>query len=80
MIQESGVSHQPHFVMQCTVGDLVTDGKGNSKKIAKKQAAQEMLNQLLEFHRTAFDQNSEVTTVKKRSKKRSNLIKVNVLR
>ncbi len=34
------------FVTRCTVGDFVTDGDGNGKKISKKRAAERMLDKL----------------------------------
>merc|ERR1719339_933193 len=34
------------FVTKCVVGDIVTEGEGNGKKVSKKKAAELMLDQL----------------------------------
>ena len=34
------------FVTRCVVGEFVTDGEGNGKKISKKRAAEKMLDKL----------------------------------
>ena len=44
--RESGPPHMRIFVTRCTVGDFVTDGDGNGKKISKKRAAERMLDKL----------------------------------
>ncbi len=46
VIGETGPSHLPKFVTQCTVGEIVTTGEGNGKKVSKKNAAIKMLDEL----------------------------------
>ncbi|XP_031638499.1 double-stranded RNA-binding protein Staufen homolog 2 [Contarinia nasturtii] len=43
---ETGPAHMKHFVIKCSVGEMETTGNGNSKKVAKKHAAEIMLNEL----------------------------------
>ncbi|XP_044741364.1 double-stranded RNA-binding protein Staufen homolog 2 isoform X2 [Chrysoperla carnea] len=43
---EKGLPHMKVFVTTCTVGDMVTEGEGNGKKISKKRAAEKMLDEL----------------------------------
>ncbi|XP_022238875.1 double-stranded RNA-binding protein Staufen homolog 2-like isoform X2 [Limulus polyphemus] len=44
--RESGPPHMRTFVTRCTVGELVTEGEGNGKKVSKKKAAEKMLEEL----------------------------------
>ena len=46
VVEESGPSHMPKFVTQCTVGHIVSRGEGNSKKVSKKCAAIRMVEEL----------------------------------
>ncbi|XP_076349765.1 double-stranded RNA-binding protein Staufen isoform X9 [Tachypleus tridentatus] len=46
VIKESGPPHMRTFVTRCTVGELVTEGEGNGKKVSKKKAAEKMLEEL----------------------------------
>ncbi|ESP03356.1 hypothetical protein LOTGIDRAFT_82984, partial [Lottia gigantea] len=46
VIKESGPPHMKVFITRCTVGDKVTEGEGNSKKLSKKKAAELMLDEL----------------------------------
>jgi double-stranded RNA-binding protein Staufen len=46
LISESGPTHLPNFVMKCTVSVYETQGQGNSKKVAKKNAAAQMVQTL----------------------------------
>lgn len=43
---EKGLPHMKIFVTTCRVGDMVTEGEGNGKKISKKRAAEKMLDEL----------------------------------
>jgi len=45
---EDGLPHEREFVMACTVYKHKTTGSGHSKKIAKRNAAQKMLDLLKE--------------------------------
>lgn len=44
--RESGPPHMRTFVTRCTVGQFVTEGEGNGKKVSKKRAAEKMLEEL----------------------------------
>lgn len=46
LLTMEGRAHQPSFVFRCTVGDVTGEGHGTSKKSAKHQAAENVLNQL----------------------------------
>ncbi|XP_013794183.1 double-stranded RNA-binding protein Staufen homolog, partial [Limulus polyphemus] len=46
VIRESGPPHMRIFVTRCSVGELVTEGEGNGKKISKRRAAEKMLIEL----------------------------------
>lgn len=43
----------------CKVGELITEGEGNGKKIARKRAAENMMNELkkLEFNEVSTETN-----------------------
>ncbi|XP_041478590.1 RISC-loading complex subunit tarbp2-like [Lytechinus variegatus] len=45
-IGQEGASHQPKFTIRCTAGDVVGNGQGSSKKVAKQSAAEDVLQQL----------------------------------
>ena len=66
------------FVTRCTVGDIVTDGHGNGKKVSKKDAAEKMLKELksLPALPPSVARPPRKNTVNK--KKNKNLIKVGV--
>merc|ERR1719330_233435 len=46
MVSESGPQHQKRFTWQLNLGNFTTCGTGDSKKIAKQTAAEEMMNTL----------------------------------
>merc|ERR1719391_1003623 len=46
VVRETGPPHMRTFVTKCVVGDIVTEGEGNGKKVSKKKAAELMLDQL----------------------------------
>ncbi|XP_067142126.1 double-stranded RNA-binding protein Staufen homolog 2-like isoform X2 [Centruroides vittatus] len=46
VIRESGPPHMRTFITRCTVGDIITEGEGNGKKVSKKRAAERMLEEL----------------------------------
>ncbi|CAG2110460.1 unnamed protein product [Medioppia subpectinata] len=46
VIDESGPSHLPVFVTQCTVGEIVTKGEGNCKRVSKTCSALRMIEEL----------------------------------
>jgi double-stranded RNA-binding protein Staufen len=75
VIRESGPPHMRTFITRCTVGDFVTDGEGNGKKVSKKRSAEKMLDQLRTLHPLppSIARPKRTTVSKKKSK---NLIKV----
>lgn len=76
VIRESGPPHMRTFVTKCIVGDLVTEGEGNGKKVSKKRAAEKMLEELKKMPPlppTIQKVKKKNNTVKKKSR---NLIKV----
>lgn len=46
---ETGPSHMKVFFTLCTVGDILVEGQGNSKKASKKHAAEKMYQELLKL-------------------------------
>jgi double-stranded RNA-binding protein Staufen len=46
VLKEAGPPHMRVFITQCIVGDTITEGEGNSKKLSKKRAADKMLEEL----------------------------------
>ena len=44
--EEQGPPHMKNFKVQCCVGEFVTIGEGNSKKNAKRKAAEAMMASL----------------------------------
>lgn len=46
VIRESGPPHMRTFITRCSVGDIITEGEGNGKKVSKKRAAEKMLEEL----------------------------------
>lgn len=47
LMANEGAVHEPIFIMSVSVGDIVSTGKGSSKKKAKHAAAQAALNRIL---------------------------------
>jgi len=43
---EKGPPHMKIFITTCQVGDVVTEGVGNGKKVSKKKAAEKMVEEL----------------------------------
>merc|ERR1711962_1943773 len=79
VVRETGPPHMRTFITKCIVGEFVTEGEGNGKKVSKKRAAELMLDKLKQLPPVA----SCVVTAKPRkqppSKKKSrNLIQVDV--
>ncbi|XP_057377966.1 double-stranded RNA-binding protein Staufen homolog 2-like isoform X2 [Daphnia carinata] len=50
VLNESGPPHMRNFVVQCKLGEVTTQGEGNCKKIAKRKAAELMLDALKKVH------------------------------
>lgn len=76
VVRESGPPHMRTFVTKCIVGEKVTEGEGNGKKISKKRAAEKMLEELKKLPAlppTIQKVKKKAPTVKKKSR---NLIKV----
>ncbi|XP_031335569.1 double-stranded RNA-binding protein Staufen homolog 2 isoform X3 [Photinus pyralis] len=79
VLSEKGPPHMKVFVTQCRVGDFMTEGEGNGKKISKKKAAEKMLEELSKLGPLP-NTNSQIALKRKRvvnKKKQRNLIKVN---
>uniref|UniRef100_A0A4D5RA94 Double-stranded RNA-binding protein Staufen-like protein n=1 Tax=Scolopendra viridis TaxID=118503 RepID=A0A4D5RA94_SCOVI len=75
VVRESGPPHMRTFVTKCIVGDMVTEGEGNGKKVSKKRAAEKMLEELKKLPAlppTIPKVKKKTSTVKKKSR---NLIK-----
>lgn len=75
VVRESGPPHMRNFVTKCVVGNLVTEGEGNGKKLSKKRAAEKMLEELKKLpplSPTILKVKKKPNTVKKKSR---NLIK-----
>lgn len=77
VVRETGPPHMRTFITKCIVGEFVTEGEGNGKKVSKKRAAELMLDKLKQLPPVA----SCVVTAKPRKpapgkKKSRNLIKV----
>uniref|UniRef100_T1ITP3 DRBM domain-containing protein n=1 Tax=Strigamia maritima TaxID=126957 RepID=T1ITP3_STRMM len=76
VVRESGPPHMRTFITKCIVGEMVTEGEGNGKKISKKRAAEKMLEDLKTLPLlppTMQRVKKKTPTVKKKSR---NLIKV----
>ena len=77
---EKGPPHMKVFVTLCKVGDIVTDGEGNGKKLSKKRAAEKMLDELKKLPPPSPEQSPRMMMKQKRrvpvvKKKTRNLIK-----
>merc|ERR1719189_655916 len=46
VIREAGPPHMRSFLTKCIVGEFLTEGDGNGKKVSKKRAAELMLDKL----------------------------------
>ncbi|KAF5274514.1 hypothetical protein FQA39_LY07126 [Lamprigera yunnana] len=79
VLSEKGPPHMKVFVTECRVGEFVTEGEGNGKKISKKKAAEKMLDELNKLG--PLPNTSHLITLKRKrvvnKKKQRNLIKVN---
>ncbi|XP_049776933.1 double-stranded RNA-binding protein Staufen homolog 2-like isoform X1 [Schistocerca cancellata] len=78
---EKGPPHMRTFVTKCTVGDKVTTGQGNGKKLSKKRAAEKMLEELKKLPPSSpTNLTTSMSRLKRRAnpgkKKTRNLIKV----
>ncbi|XP_053690443.1 maternal effect protein staufen-like [Sabethes cyaneus] len=77
---EKGPPHMKVFTTRCWVGNIVTEGEGNGKKLSKKRAAEKMLDELKKLPppspekstRAMLKQKRKVTLPKKKTR---NLIK-----
>nr|CAD7573233.1 unnamed protein product [Timema californicum] len=84
VISEKGPPHMRTFITKCSVGDKVTTGEGNGKKViyvSKKRAAEKMLDELKKLPPTSpTNMAATVARLKRKAnpgkKKTRNLIKV----
>ncbi|XP_058834357.1 double-stranded RNA-binding protein Staufen homolog 2 [Topomyia yanbarensis] len=79
---EKGPPHMKVFTTLCKVGNIVTEGEGNGKKLSKKRAAEKMLDELRKIAPTSPEKNTRTMLKLKRKvplpkKKTRNLIKDN---
>ncbi|KAK7789159.1 hypothetical protein R5R35_012357 [Gryllus longicercus] len=76
---EKGPPHMRTFVTKCSVGDKITTGEGNGKKVSKKRAAEKMLEELKKLPPTSPTLTSSLARLKRKAnpgkKKTRNLIK-----
>merc|ERR1719357_267033 len=79
VVRETGPPHMRTFITKCVVGDLVTEGEGNGKKVSKKKAAELMLDQLRQLPPVAsaglLGQQAKTRKTPPGKKKSKNLIK-----
>ncbi|KAI9552256.1 hypothetical protein GHT06_022618 [Daphnia sinensis] len=59
VLNESGPPHMRNFVVQCKLGEVTTQGEGNCKKMAKRKAAELMLDELKKVHPNGILRSSE---------------------
>ncbi|KAJ4449022.1 hypothetical protein ANN_00416, partial [Periplaneta americana] len=81
VVSEKGPPHMRTFVTKCTVGDKVTTGEGNGKKVSKKRAAEKMLEELKKLPpQSPTNMATSMARLKRKAnpgkKKTRNLIKV----
>jgi len=75
--RETGPPHMRTFITKCIVGNFVTEGEGNGKKVSKKRAAELMLEQLKQLPPIASAVVPRPRKVSNPGKKKAkNLIKV----
>ena len=76
MIREAGPPHMRSFLTKCIVGEFLTEGDGNGKKVSKKRAAELMLDKLKQLPPVVsalVPKPRKMVTTKKKSR---NLIKL----
>lgn len=81
VVSEKGPPHMRTFMTKCTVGDKVTTGEGNGKKVSKKRAAEKMLEELKKLPpQSPTNMAASMARLKRKAnpgkKKTRNLIKV----
>jgi len=76
VVRETGPPHMRTFITKCIVGDFVTEGEGNGKKVSKKRAAELMLDKLKQLPPVASALIPKPRKVVSGKKKSRNLIKV----
>ncbi|XP_055619662.1 maternal effect protein staufen isoform X2 [Toxorhynchites rutilus septentrionalis] len=82
VLGEKGPPHMKVFTTLCKVGNIITEGEGNGKKLSKKRAAEKMLEELRKLPPTAPEKSTCSLLKQKRKlplpkKKTRNLIKEN---
>ena len=75
VVREAGPPHMRTFITKCIVGDFLTEGEGNGKKVSKKRAAELMLDRLKQLPPVASAQMMKPRKVVTGKKKSRNLIK-----
>jgi len=74
--RETGPPHMRTFITKCIVGEFLTEGEGNGKKVSKKRAAELMLDQLKHLPPVASASVPKPRKPLAGKKKSRNLIKV----
>lgn len=74
--RETGPPHMRTFITKCIVGEFLTEGEGNGKKVSKKRAAELMLDQLKHLPPVASASIPKPRKPLAGKKKSRNLIKV----
>jgi len=75
VVREAGPPHMRTFITKCIVGDFLTEGEGNGKKVSKKRAAELMLDRLKQLPPVASAMVPKPRKVVPGKKKSRNLIK-----
>ncbi|XP_055838752.1 maternal effect protein staufen [Episyrphus balteatus] len=70
VLREEGPAHMKSFITICEVGDIVTEGDGNGKKVSKKRAAEKMLEELKKLPPPSPSNSPPVKRIKVKSFKR----------
>merc|ERR1711936_820418 len=76
VVREAGPPHMRSFITKCIVGEFLTEGEGNGKKVSKKRAAELMLDKLKQLPPVASALMPKPRKVPTGKKKSRNLIKV----
>lgn len=70
VLREEGPAHMKNFITTCEVGNIITEGDGNGKKISKKHAAEKMLEELKKLPPPSPSKSPPVKRIKVKSFKR----------
>jgi len=71
VVSESGPPHMKNFIVECKLGDYLTKGDGNCKKLAKKKASELMLDEMKKIHLNGMVRCGETNPPRLRPKSKS---------